>query len=215
MGLRPGAVSRIVNELLQSGLVIEGAKGASKGGRKPTYLYIETRRRYAIAVDISASHTSLLATDLLGHPLMDVNEFPTGRQPDSFVADLGARIGRIRAENPDFGECVGVGVVVSGLVDLAGEGRALETLRETGYYLGRGFATIIKSIDPSRVYVGGEITIGWDLLASMVRDALREQALTPEAAGTTISVVQLSEHPRLRGAAALVHTPAFAAPTIA
>ena len=56
----------------------------------------------------------------------------------------------------------------------AGEGRALETLRETGYYLGQGFATIVKSVDPSRIYIGGEITAGWDLFASMVRDALRE-----------------------------------------
>jgi len=52
-------------------------------------------------------------------------------------------------------------------------------------------------------------------LESMVRDAMREQALTPKAAETPISVVQLSDHPRLRGAAALILTPAFAAPTIA
>jgi predicted NBD/HSP70 family sugar kinase len=96
-----------------------------------------------------------------------------------------------------------------------GERRALETLRETGYYLGRGFATIVKSVDPSRMYVGGEITVAWDLLESMVRDAMREQALTCEAAETPISVVQLSEYPRLRGAAALILTPAFAAPIVA
>jgi predicted NBD/HSP70 family sugar kinase len=97
----------------------------------------------------------------------------------------------------------------------AGEGRALETLRETGYYLGRGFAMLVKSIDPSRIYVGGEITLAWDVVEPMVRDALREQALTREAEDVAIRVVQGSEHPRLRGAAALVLTPAFAAPTVA
>jgi hypothetical protein len=110
MGMRPGAVSLIVSELLQSGLVVEGAKGKSKGGRKPTYLFIETGRRCAIAVDINASHTSILATDLLGHPLMEVSQFPTGRRPKSLVTDVGARIGRVLAENPEFGECVGLGV---------------------------------------------------------------------------------------------------------
>ena len=43
-----------------------------------------------------------------------------------------------------------------------GEGKALETLRETGHYLGRGIGTIVKTIDPSRVYVGGVVDQGWD-----------------------------------------------------
>lgn len=360
-GLRPGAVSLIVNELLRSGLVVEGAKGESKGGRKPTYLYIETRRRCALAVDINATRTSIVVTDLLGQPLMEVQAFPTGRRPKSLVADLGARIRAVLLEHRDFGECVGLGVVISGLVDRRGgrlkysptlgwrdvdlvgplseatklpvvvensvkacilgqvwavtgdmavdgpvvfvnvsdgvgvgvavdgklvrgahdiagefghvpmnmfgplcscggrgcweayvanraivarylgldpswsgtlqpgsttvteiverarmgEARAIETLRETGYFLGRGFATIVKGIDPTRIYLGGEVTVGWDLISSLVRDAMREQSLTPETAETPITVVQLSEHPRLRGAAALVLTPAFAAPTVA
>ena len=361
MGLRPGAVSLIVIDLLRSGLGFEGAKGESKGGRRPTPLYLETRRRCTVAIDINASQTSILATDLLGNALSPVTEFPTGQQPKPFVKELGARVERLLADHPAFGQCLGIGVVVSGLVDLhggrlrysptlgwrdvdlagplgaatklpvsiensvkacilaqvwavsgdasvdgpvacvngsdgvgvgiavdgkllrganniagefghiplnmfgpicscgargcleayvsnraivarylsadaswsglpapggptvdeiiasarAGDSRALETLRETGYYLGQGFATIVKSVDPKRIYIGGEITGGWDLIVSMVRDALRERALVREAGETEIRVVQLSEHPRLRGAAALVLTPAFAAPTVA
>ena len=60
-----------------------------------------------------------------------------------------------------------------------------------------------------------EITGAWDLCASMVKEAVREQALTRDAAELDIRVVKFSEHPRLRGAAALVLTPAFAAPTVA
>ncbi len=362
MGMRPGAVSLLVNELLESRLVFEGAKGDSQGGRRPTHLYIETRRRCAVAVDISASHTSILVTDLLGHPLMEVEEFPTRRRPQALVNELATRIRALLKDHPGFGECIGVGVVVSGMVDLlgsrlmfsptlgwrdvdlvgplkaatrlpvvvensvkacilaqvwavtgdalvdgpvvfvnvsdgvgvgiavdgklvrganniagefghvplsmygplcacgqrgcweayvskrairarylgtdaswpasgeteeeptvkhivararAGEARAMETLRETGYYLGRGFSIIVKSIDPRRVYVGGEITLAWDLFESAVRDALREQALVRDPGAMEIRVVPLSEHPRLRGAAALVSTPAFAAPTVA
>jgi N-acetylglucosamine repressor len=360
MGVRPGAVTRLVDELLRLGLVFEGAKGESKRGRKPTHLFLETRKRCAVAVDISASRTALMVTDLLGQPLLAVREFTTKRRPDGLVKELIRSIERTFAENPEVGECVGVGVVVSGIVDLdgrlqfsptlgwrdvdllgplkaaiklpvvienstkacvlgqvwavrgdatvdgpvafmnvsdgvgvglavdgklvrgahnvagefghvplnmygprcscgqngcleayvskratiarylgiepswpesaeqtgvtieeiiarahAGQGRAIETLRETGYYLGRGLAIIMKALDPQRVYVGGEITRGWDLIQSAVREAIREQALIREAGEMEILVVPLDEYPRLRGAAALVSTSTFAAPIVA
>ena len=91
MGVRRGAVSRLVDELLEAGLVFEGAKGESRRGRKPTHLHIETRRRCVVAVDVSASRTSLLVTDLLGHPLLDVIEFPTRRRPQLLVERAGRR----------------------------------------------------------------------------------------------------------------------------
>jgi predicted NBD/HSP70 family sugar kinase len=359
MGMRRGAVSRLVDELLESGLVFEGAKGESRRGRKPTHLHIETRRRCVVAVDVSASLTSVMVTDLLGHPMLDVIEFPTQRQPQPLVKELARRIGQVLAAHPKLGECVGIGVAVSGLVDdtgllkfsptlgwhdvdllgplkaatrrpvvvenstkacvlgqvwavrgdapvegpvafvnvsdgvgvgiavdgkllrgvhnvagefghvplnmygprcscgqrgcweayaskraviaryrgtdpswpesaatgsvtiehvmaraRAGEERALSALRETGYYLGRGFATLVKALDPRRIYVGGEITAAWDLIASSVRDALHEDSVIREAGETEILTVALGEHPRLRGAAALIHTPAFAAPVV-
>jgi predicted NBD/HSP70 family sugar kinase len=96
----------------------------------------------------------------------------------------------------------------------AGEGQALETLRETGHFLGRGFATIVKAVDPRRIYVGGEITAVWDLLSATVAETLREDAVIREAGETEILTVALGEHPRLRGAAALIHTLAFAAPVV-
>ncbi len=361
MGMRRGAVSLLVSELLRSGLVFEGAKGESKRGRKPTHLYIETRRRCALAVDVSATRTRLLVTDLLGSPLTEVVEFPTRRRPQALVKELVRRITRLLSNEPALGECVGIGVVVSGLVDLgggllkysptlgwhdvdlltplraatrlpvmvensckacvlaqvwavrgdapvdgpvafvnvsdgvgvgiaidgkllrgaynlagefghvplelsgprcscgqrgcweayvskramvarylgadaswpesaeladvtvevimhrarAGEERAVETLRVTGAYLARGFASIIKAIDPRRIYVGGEITTAWDLIAPVVRQTLREDTVLREGGETEILIVPLGEHPRLRGAAALVNTPAFAAPVVA
>jgi predicted NBD/HSP70 family sugar kinase len=360
MGVRRGAISRLVNELLDSGLVFEGAKGESKRGRKPMHLYIDTRRRCALAVDISPRRTLILVTDPLGNPLLDVAEIPTRARPQALVKDLVREVDHILAAYPKLGECMGLGVVVSGLVDLggrlryspilgwrdvdlleplraatklpvvvensvkacvlaqvwavrgdapvdgpvafvnvsdgvgvgiaidgkllrganniagefghvplsihgprcscgrsgcweayvskrgtiarylgtdpswpasaetgdtavetiiararAGEARARATLRETGHYLGLGFATIVRAIDPRRIYVGGEITAAWDLVEPTVRKALREQALIREAGETPILPVPLGEHPRLRGAAALVSAPAFAAPIVA
>jgi len=64
MGTRRGVVSILVNELLAEGLIFEGATGEGGGrGRKPTFLYIDSRERYVIAVDIRATRTYLMATD--------------------------------------------------------------------------------------------------------------------------------------------------------
>jgi N-acetylglucosamine repressor len=361
MGVRRGAVSRLVNELLRSGLVFEGAKGESKRGRKPMHLYIETRRRCVMAADVSASRTAIMVTDLLGHPMMEVRELPTRRRPNGLVKELATHVRGILGAHPEFGACVGLGVVVSGMVDLdgrrlrysptlgwrdvdlleplkaalklpvvvensvkacvlaqvwavrgdaavegpvafvnvsdgvgvgiaidgkllrgahniagefghltlnlegplcscgqkgcweayvskraviarylgrnpawagetqpagasmesiiararGGEERALETLEQTGDYLGRGFAAIVKAIDPRRIYVGGEITGAWDLVAPAVRRSLQAHTLIPEAGEAEILTVPLGEYPRLRGAAALVSMPAFAAPIVA
>ena len=361
MGVRRGAISRLVKDLLRAKQVFEGAKGESKRGRKPRHLYIETRRRCALAVDISASRTLMLVTDTLGHPLLDIQEFPTRRPAHGLVKNLAGNIDALLSAHPEFGECLGVGIVVAGLVDLErgrlrnaptlgwrdvdlqeplraaiglpvvvendvkacvlaqvwalrghapvdgpvafvnasdgvgvgiaihgqllrgaqnnagefghvslsmdgplcacgnrgcweayvsvraviaryrgadlnwpgsavttdttvasiiararqGEARALETLRETGNYLGRGFATIVKAVEPRRIYVSGEITDAWDIIQASVQQAMREQALIKEAGETEILIVPLGEHPRLRGAAALVTSPVFAAPVVA
>jgi hypothetical protein len=70
-------------------------------------------------------------------------------------------------------------------------------------------------VEPRRIYMSGEITEAWDLIDQALHRAMREQALTPELAEVEILVVPLGEHPRLRGAAALVTIPAFAAPVVA
>jgi predicted NBD/HSP70 family sugar kinase len=361
MGVRRGAISRLVQDLIRTQQVFEGAKGESPRGRKPRHLYIETRRRCALAVDISASFTMIQVTDPLGRPLLDLQQFSTPRRPDGLVNELARRITRILAGHPEVGTCLGIGVAIAGLVDFKlghlqyaptlgwrdvnirepleaatqlpvvvensvkacvlaqvwavrghdpvdgsiafvnasdgvgvgiaidgqllrgmhnnagefghvalsmdgplcscgqrgcleayvsvgatvarylgreplspasarqpkatmatiisrandGEARAIETLVDTGYYLGRGLATIVKAVDPRRIYVSGELTDAWDLVMPAVRRAMREQALTPEAADSEILIVPLGEHPRLRGAAALVTSPAFAAPVVA
>src|ERR671925_366557 len=81
MGVRRGSVSLIVNDLLQSGLLVEGAVGKTVRGRKPTFLHIDSRRRTVIAVDVRASQTYLMLADLLGKPLTGVIRYPTVTDP--------------------------------------------------------------------------------------------------------------------------------------
>jgi predicted NBD/HSP70 family sugar kinase len=362
MGTRRGAASVLVNELLAEGLIFEGATGEGRGrGRKPTFLYIDSRERYVIALDIRASRTYMMATDVMGRPLVGINHFSTPRDMKGLIEELSRRIKSIIADHPAVA-CQGVGVSVPGMTDpssgrvlhaptlgwrdvnfkdplsaavqlpvhvensgracalaqvwatrggahtgdlafvsvsdgvgvgivvngeilrgrhnIAGEfghvplsidgprcscgasgcweayisnvatlsryfgrnpnepqptsaedssftiedliararngdARALATLQSTGRYLGLGLASIINSIDPGSVYIGGEITEAWDLIESSVRAALKERALTDPTGRTDIRTVSVDEHPRLKGAAALVAAPAFAAPKVA
>ena len=97
----------------------------------------------------------------------------------------------------------------------AQDAKAVTALQTTARYLGLGLASVINVLDPARVYIGGEITLAWDLIAGTVQSALAERALTAEAARTDIRPVAAGEYPRLQGAAALVAAPAFAAPVVA
>jgi N-acetylglucosamine repressor len=364
MGVSRAAVTLIVNELLARKLILEGATGEAVRGRKPTFLYIDSRRRAVVAADIRSSQTFLMLADLVGKPLTGIVSFPTRRDPKAVVETLATRIKKLLAEHPEVDTCAGIGVVVPGMVEHAtmrvlhaptlgwrdvrlrealaaatglpvqiensgracalaqmwslradavsipselvfvsvsdgvgvgvimngevlrgrhniagefghvplsldgprcscgangcweayisnratiaryfghalrtdrpqdaahraftiddlvsrargGDGKAIAALEATARYLGLGIASIINAVDPAVVYVGGEITAAWDLIAGGVRSALAERTLTEAAAETELRPVPVHEHPRLHGAAALVAAPAFAAPVVA
>src|ERR671912_2226189 len=92
MGVSRAAVSLIVNDLLGRKLIFEGATGETVRGRKPTFLYIDSRRPAVIAADIRASQTFVMLADLLGKPLTGVISFPTERDPKAFVGTLAAAV---------------------------------------------------------------------------------------------------------------------------
>jgi predicted NBD/HSP70 family sugar kinase len=97
----------------------------------------------------------------------------------------------------------------------SGDQRAAAALDDTARYLGQGIAAIINTINPTCIFVGGEITAVWDWLAPTIRAAVARRALTAAAAATPIYAHSTDVNPRLRGAAALVAAPVFAAPRVA
>lgn len=358
-------ITFLVNQLLEEKLVCEGAQGNEKvRGRKPTFLYLNSQKSFAVAVDVRASRTFLMMTDSIGRQIGDINSFPTELDPQKFVAALVARIRQILRGLPDASGCEGIGIVIPGMLDRksgvvlhaptlgwrdvnllaplqaefgevevhlensgkacalsqiwatrsdgaafndivfvsvsdglgvgivingellrgrhntagefghvplsidgppcscgangcweayvsnlatlsryfgknvsqrqpqsletaeftiedlisrarGGDSRALTALHSTARYLGLGLASVINAIDPSLVYIGGEITEAWDLIEPHVREAIKERTLTRELGATPIRTVPAIEHPRLRGAVALVTAPAFAAPKVA
>ena len=58
-----------------------------------------------------------------------------------------------------------------------GDVKALAALLSTGRYLGIGLGSVVNAIDPSHVYIGGEITTAWDLIEDhRARGARRARA---------------------------------------
>src|SRR5262245_49666654 len=117
MGTRRGAVSLIVNDLIEEGHLFEGATGESARGRKPTFLYIDSRKRYVLAVDLRPTRTSMMVTDLLGEPTMAITSFPTDPDPSRFIRALATRLRRALDDHGKGSRCEGVGLVVPGMVD--------------------------------------------------------------------------------------------------
>jgi len=117
MGVRRGSVSIIVNDLLESGLIVEGATGRTVRGRKPTFLYIDARRRTVIAVDVRASQTFMMLADLLGKPVSGVTRFPTPREPHALIESIAARAAALRQEHSGAGVCDGIGVAIPGMIE--------------------------------------------------------------------------------------------------
>jgi N-acetylglucosamine repressor len=97
----------------------------------------------------------------------------------------------------------------------AGDARAASALEETARHLGRGLAVIVNTLNPARIFVGGEITDAWERVYPVMQTAIRERALTALAAATPLSPDPATNFPRLRGATALVAAPLFAAPQVA
>jgi predicted NBD/HSP70 family sugar kinase len=109
------------------------------------------------------------------------------------------------------------GLTIADLIARArsGDKRARAAFAETAKYLGAGLAMIVNSLNPSQIFVGGEITEIWDQIAPALQKAIAERALTAIAAGTPVIPESASRFPRLRGATALVAAPIYAAPQVA
>jgi len=364
MNVTRGAVSVLVQELINQKVIYEGATGEAMRGRKPTFLHIRTQNRFAIAVDVRFSKTYLMLADFSGQQLA-LETYDTIFSIPAFVKDLASRIRRMAKNNGFLANCEGIGVVVPGMVDqrtgrilnapalgwtgvdirdrivaatglpvhiensaracalaqlwlergdsrpqsfayvsisdgvgvgivvngellrghdqIAGEfghlalnvdgprcmcgakgcweayssnlailsnyfgwnlsklspkalqdseqdpftilglierarggdAKAIAAIESSARFLGLGLAMIVNAINPDCIYLSGEITTAWDMIEGMVRKGLGERALTEAAARTPLLLTPTQDYPRLKGAAALIAAPTFAAPRVA
>jgi N-acetylglucosamine repressor len=355
-------VSPLVNELIEAGLVYEGAPGSSRRGRKPTLLHLRAHDRLAVAIDVRWSGTRMMLCDFDGRAIAE-DGFKTPSAPAELVRELAARIRQMLDANLGAGECQGIGLAVPGMVEhqtgrllnapslgwrdvdlrgaleeaagipvhierdavacayaqmwlgqrsgeqlesfayvtisdgvgaglvvngrvvlghrdaagefghipislegpacmcgsrgcweaytcnpaivarylgielatrdsytriadagvtvadviaraRAGEAAARDALQASGRLIGLGLAAIVNAVNPGRIIVGGEVAGAWDLIGQAVVAAMAERTLTQGTAATPVVPEPNDQATRLRGAAALVVAPIFAAPTI-
>ncbi len=102
------------------------------------------------------------------------------------------------------------------IVEMArlGDQIALDTLRETGHYLGLGIAPILYGLNPEAVVIGGKIAEAWPLISSRVMESLATRISLPYLQSTKILASTLHIRPSLLGSIALVLAQDFAAPDI-
>ena len=116
MGISRGMVTTLVDDLLDEGLIYEGALGAAARGRRPTHLFVRTADRLAAAVDVRQSRTWVALGDFEGRTL-GIESFATVTDPAALADEIAARVTRLVTAHRGTGTCEGLGVVVPGMVD--------------------------------------------------------------------------------------------------
>lgn len=112
--LHRSTVSVIVDELLETGLIVGIGVGVSTGGRRPELFELKKGDPTAIAIDVTPRTTTVAVADLAG-TLLAKETFSTSPDVD-FMTDQIVR--RTKAMIADTGaEGIEIGISVPGLVD--------------------------------------------------------------------------------------------------
>jgi N-acetylglucosamine repressor len=109
-----GMITQLVDELIASDVIIEGAVADAPRGRKPRLLHVRTRDRFCLAVDVRFSRTHVALTDLDGRQ-MALETFATRLDPAALVDDVAGVVKRLMYAQ-DAEQCEGIGVVVPGMI---------------------------------------------------------------------------------------------------
>ncbi len=109
-------VSSLVKELIDEGLVYQGATANAPRGRKPKLLHIRAHDRLVVGIDVRRRQTHLLLSDFAGTEVA-MERFNTPADREALLAELSMRVRRLIDAHADLGECQGVGLVVPGLVE--------------------------------------------------------------------------------------------------
>ncbi|MGI8784481.1 MAG: ROK family protein [Acidobacteriota bacterium] len=97
---------------------------------------------------------------------------------------------------------------------LKGDPRAIEALRQTARYLGRGLTPVVYSVNPGVIVLGGVITKAWDIIYPEIRRELTSQVNRFFGSNVAIISSTLEYKPSLVGAIALVLSRAFSVPSL-
>ncbi|MFN2604371.1 MAG: ROK family protein [Gemmatimonadaceae bacterium] len=116
MGIGRGMITSLVDELIEGGAIYPGSTIVAARGRRPEMLYVRTRDRLVVAVDVRLSMTYLMLSDFAGRSIA-LGSFATITNPSKLAAKLGKRIVAMLKEHRATKSCEGIGLVVPGMVD--------------------------------------------------------------------------------------------------
>jgi glucokinase-like ROK family protein len=118
-GLSRGVVSQRVGELLDRGLVIEGERGPSTGGRPPRQLTFRGDAGHVLVADLGATSIDVAVTTLDGHILAHIDEpADIAAGPDVALARVDELFDELRAPRRKLpGRLWGVGIGLPGPVE--------------------------------------------------------------------------------------------------
>lgn len=117
-GLNKATVSSLVQDLIDSHLVLEIGPGQSSGGRKPVMLIFNEKAGYAVGIDLGVNYIRGVLVDLAGNVMFDHQRSLKLRDNEFAFAQLAECITELMKQAPDstYG-IVGIGVGVPGIVD--------------------------------------------------------------------------------------------------
>src|SRR2546425_13264588 len=119
-GLSSAAVTNVVTELLEEGIVIEAGMEASQGGRPRSILSINPHYGYFIGVEVGDTLTRIELFDLTLHKLGAVG-YPvvlSENQPEQVVEYIHQGVKAVLAETGiNLENVLGIGVNVGGIVE--------------------------------------------------------------------------------------------------
>lgn len=116
MDIGRGMITSLVDELLTEEAIYDGATVDVPRGRKPQMLFVRTRDRLVIAVDVRFSRTFVMLGDFAGNAVA-TESFDTIVDPRLFVKSIIACTKRLLRAHRASGRCEGIGLVVPGMVN--------------------------------------------------------------------------------------------------
>jgi N-acetylglucosamine repressor len=116
MRLGRGRMTEIVSDLVDDGEIYVGPTTETPRGRRPEMLFVRTRDRLVMAIDIRFSRTFLMLGDFAGASLV-VESFETVTDPARLMAEIARRVRAILRKHDRAKRCEGIGLVIPGMVD--------------------------------------------------------------------------------------------------
>ncbi len=115
-GMSPATITRIISELMQQGVVLEGSHGKSTGGRRPIYLHIDHTKLYVASVKLLRDDCIVALLDLKGQILAKEQLQPESLSPEVLLGTVATSLRTMFASLAIKQEhIIGVGVAASGI----------------------------------------------------------------------------------------------------